>query len=359
MICTIRVCLLVLVINVIIILMSVAYLECCTSTDSAARLGLSKAGAVTESRSYLREQPRLLPRQVQYGIPLKGGQRSPIVMVGGVLTAAMHEKLLDHPMFSCGEAALNSTDGLENRVNFPVYEGYYHSLPTNKPIYSKNPNPMIGTDFMKPPAGLLLQSFFDVFRLINIDFFDGLRDDLLNSAQAREPTSYESDICYTVARWIDMGYVFADLSIQIHYGIGNEDKFKRAWHVDAENSLLHLAVTIRGSRVLHSRRSNTQGGVAEEICESQVAGQIYLSSSALMLHAPRFSLASYEDRVIAIHARILYTSAELHSFRKNRTEVSWESLVTIVAKHLASINLQIPTANQVEKRLNELRTMHD
>jgi hypothetical protein len=59
-----------------------------------------------------------------------------------------------------------------------------------------------------------------------------------------------------LAQWIEKGHHFGDLSVQIHYGVGNEQKLKpgQAWQTDAKKSLLHLAVTLRGKRVLYSRR---------------------------------------------------------------------------------------------------------
>ena len=32
------------------------------------------------------------------------------------------------------------------------------------------------------------------------------------------------------------------------------------WHNDAENSLLHLGISISGTRILHSKRANTESG---------------------------------------------------------------------------------------------------
>jgi hypothetical protein len=46
-----------------------------------------------------------------------------------------------------------------------------------------------------------------------------------------------------LAQWIEKSHHVGDLSVQIHYGVGNgnEQKLKlgQAWHRDAENSLLH------------------------------------------------------------------------------------------------------------------------
>lgn len=280
-----------------------------------------------------------------------------------------------------------------------VYEGYYHSLPTEDKIYSKNPNPLIGKDFMKPAAGSFTRAFFDAFRHVNSEIFDKLKKDLMQ-ASSFNSTGIE-DVCYLFAQWIEKGHHFGDLSIQIHYGKGNEDKLASgaAWHADAENSLLHFAVTLRGHRVLHSKRSQSNandGGnesptnfdrglrrgvgrksdgykrskgdkmgklskmneeisnAVEEILEPQNPGDVYLSSSALMRHAPQFFDSDYSNRVIAIHARILYTCAEIDHFRKMRTPESWNKLTNLLANTLSLADLRIPSLEQVESRLELL-----
>ena len=84
-----------------------------------------------------------------------------------------------------------------------------------------------------------------------------------------------------------------------------------------------------------------------EVQEEQQAGDVYLSSSALMLHAPKFSYASYSTRVIAIHARILYDSPEIAFFYANKTADSWRALTNILANNLASADIAVPSLNQI------------
>lgn len=285
-------------------------------------------------------------------------------MIQNKLDDQLHKRFLEEHLYSCTEDELNHIPELDNRVKEPVYvyEGYYHSLPTNKKIYSRNPNPLIGKDFDKPPASLFTRAFYDAFRYINKDVFDTLKHNLL--AQSSYNTTKQEDVCYILANWIDKDKHFGDLSIQIHYGKGNEQKLisGAAWHTDAENSLLHLAVTLRGSRVLHSKRIQSQSNttqlrrplksqIPQEILEQQNPGDVYLSSSTLMRHAPQFFDTNYNTRVIAIHARILYTSAEVDHFRKVRTKDGWDKLTNTLANTLARANIQMPNLAQIENRL--------
>ena len=294
---------------------------------------------------------------IVYGSPLVGKFRTPLVMINLKLDETLHDYFIaKEQMFSCNQSELDNIKTLDNRVKLPVYiyEGYYHSMPVADDIYSRNPNPLIGVDFMKPAATASLRSFFIAFRRVNRNIFEPLQEALFSSSRKRCPTNPEQDICYFLASWIKQGKVFGDLSVQIHYGEGNDKRFGQGWHVDAENSLLHLAVTFRGSRILHSKRCREDHGLADEILEPQHAGDVYLTSSALMVHAPKFFSTSFEDRVIAVHARILYTTAELQQFRKYKTEESWTSLTSILAEHLSRADVKLPNLRQVQMIANKL-----
>ena len=101
-------------------------------------------------------------------------------------------------------------------------------------------------------------------------------------------------------------------------------------------------------------RRPTRSQVPIEILERQTPRDVYLSSSTLIRHAPQFFDTDYANRVIAIHARILYTSADVNHFRKVRTKDGWEKLTNVLANTLAAANIQIPSLAQVESRLSML-----
>ena len=124
-----------------------------------------------------------------------------------------------------------------------------------------------------------------------------------------------------------------------------------------------MAITLRGSRTLHSKRIRIQSNSTTlrarrknsrqeptEILTTQKPRDIYLSSSNLMRHAPQFFDTNYDARVIAIHARILYTSDEVNHFRKVRTKESWDKLTNVLAETLSMAELRIPSLEQVEQR---------
>ncbi|EJK44185.1 hypothetical protein THAOC_37297, partial [Thalassiosira oceanica] len=214
-------------------------------------------------------------------------------------------RFLDEHLYSCEEDTLSHVPDLDSRVSPPVYvyEGHYHALATGGTVYSKNPDPTKGNDFDKPAASRFTRAFYMAFREVNREIFDGLREELVKASS--HGTTGTDDACHVLAQWIERGNHFADLSVQIHYGEGNRPKLVSgaAWHADAENSLLHLALTLRGERKLHTRRNrlaSVRGGKLSpaEVVEGQSPGDLYLTSSTLVRHAPEFRTTTYEERGI-------------------------------------------------------------
>ena len=310
-----------------------------------------------------------------------GAQKiTPVVMIRSSLDDDLLQRFLQEYVYSCSEEDLNSIKELDNRVKPPVYvyEGYYHGLPTSQTVYSKNPNPLIGTDFDKPAASPFTRAFFHAFRIVNREIFDSLKDRLFleasstkNSTSAKvEQAKYDNIPSYHLAKWIEEGHHFGDLSVQIHYGKGNQQKLSSgaAWHMDAANSLLHLAVTLRGHRTLHSKRIQGSLNVTnpnirgkrqrqrqkqqfQEVLEDQHPGSVYLSSSTLMSHAPEFFDTDHDTRSIAIHARLLYTSSQVNKLYQKNTKESWNKMTNILATTLSHAQIRIPTLAQVESQL--------
>eukprot|EP00597_Dinobryon_sp_UTEXLB2267_P013890 CAMPEP_0170126140 /NCGR_PEP_ID=MMETSP0020_2-20130122/19483_1 /TAXON_ID=98059 /ORGANISM="Dinobryon sp., Strain UTEXLB2267" /LENGTH=271 /DNA_ID=CAMNT_0010358983 /DNA_START=284 /DNA_END=1099 /DNA_ORIENTATION=- len=263
-------------------------------------------------------------------------------MIRSNIEVDLLRKLQELPMFSCPENELENY-GMKQAVDYPrsknhiYHEGYYHTFMDQKAIYSRNPRS--GADFMKSAAGLFISSFYEATRQLNYK--------LWLDASNRSPSDPSSDICGTLSEWISGGFHFGDLSIQVHYGtaIGGDELF---WHSDAENSLLHLGLSIRGDRVLHSKRAEKPDEMVKELLEPQSAGDVYLSTSTLINHAPSYPEVEWEHRIIALQARILYSSTQLRSFRERNTPESWRSLTTILTSELSTLDLKVPTLQQVQ-----------
>jgi hypothetical protein len=299
-----------------------------------------------------------IQRAVEYGSPLpnKFPKRTPVVMIRSKLSPAVYERMLQLPMFTCNITELEdykmheAVDYPQSRATHFYHEGYFHSLLSREPILSRNPRS--GAEFQKPPIDLFLSSFYESLRRVNDELFERLRNKLLTSALEREPIAPTNDVCGVLASWLGRGHLFGDLSVQVHYGshIGGSELF---WHCDAENSLLHFAITIRGTRTLHSKRSRTETGTPEDVLEEQRAGDVYLSSSSLMNHAPEYPETTWDTRIVAIQARILYNTTDLKSFRKLRTDAGWMALTNILSSTLSTADFRIPSIEQVEEVLKE------
>lgn len=297
--------------------------------------------------------------KIEYGVlTATPPRRVPVIIIRSQLPPEIHERFLKSPMFNSSAENLTKY-GLKKTVDYPkskethfYYEGYFHALERNKAYFSRNPRH--GQNFDKPPAGDFIRAFYEGFRRANNHTFELLRWRLYNSAVSRRPKFPYNDSCGHVAKWLENHLHFSDLSVQIHYGsaIRGGELF---WHADAENSLLHFCLTVSGHRTLHSMRAAEESGTPKDLLEQLNPGDMYLSTSALMNHAPEYPAASYSSRIMAIQARFLYLTEDLKAFRKAGVGdgPGWNALVSIIADTLSTATLVSPTASLIDSILQE------
>lgn len=118
--------------------------------------------------------------------------------------------------------------------------------------------------------------------------------------------------------------MFADVAAQVHLRDAIPDEEVR-YHVDRGNSLLHLAVSVRGHRTLHAcgelvsdDDTLAADDVAAEAAEAaantashrpvikfpQAPGDVYLSSPYLFPHGVEYpECATWDSRIIAVQCR--------------------------------------------------------
>jgi len=93
-----------------------------------------------------------------------------------------------------------------------------------------------------------------------------------------------------------------------------------AWHIDAPNSFLHLALGLSGKRALHARRNVVQGRVRQNCLVGhederevlwQNQGEAYLSAPCCFPHAVEYPSVSWENRIVAVQVRLLLSEDEL------------------------------------------------
>lgn len=314
-----------------------------------------------QNQQYIQPSSLVSPthHKIEYGGMMANGKRPPLVMIRSNLSTSVHQLLLNQDLFKSNEEDLPTLHKLYKAVDYVrakdthfYYEGYFHSLLTSDPILSRNPRS--GQEFQKPAAPLVIRAFFESLRRLNKDTFSTLQQRLYQSALSRVPHNYSTDACGMLSDWIAEGRLFSDISIQLHYGshIHGDQLF---WHSDAENSLLHFGLTISGYRILHSKRAKTESStVITEVLEDQPPGTVYLSSSTLMNHAPEYPANTWNDRIIAMQARIMYTNAQLKQFRAVRTEKSWAELTHILSHTLSQATLHLPTISNIQAVIDEM-----
>jgi len=311
-------------------------------------------------------KPKPKPLPIEYGIfTAAPPRRTPVVMMRSTMSPTMLARFQKSPLFSCSGPIELEKMGLKKTVDYPkskdthtYYEGYFHGLRQATPYFSRNPRN--GKNFEKPAAGDFLRAYYEGLRRVNNATFELLRRRLYNSAVSRRPHFPYNDSCGYVSRWIGEGKHFSDLSVQIHWGshIGKATHGDELfWHSDAENSLLHFCVTVLGKRTLHSMRAPSVDGKVKEILEEQAPGGWYLSSSALINHAPEYPATDgYANRIAAIQARFIYLTEDLKAFRASVGDgAGWSDLVKILSETLSTSSVVSPSVALVDSILNERR----
>eukprot|EP00439_Symbiodinium_sp_Y106_P057779 s4539_g8.t1 len=224
-------------------------------------------------------------------------------------------------------------------------EGYFHTLPGAEPFPSVNPR--CGGDMLKPAASLRLRAFAEGVRRANAGFLARMAADCPENSVLR--------------RLLEEGRAFADLAVQIHWGesVGQDDI---AWHVDAPNSALHMAVSVHGRRSLKMKLRQPfelEPAIHEEL---QVPGDVYVGNPAAFEHGLEYPAATWEPlngkgrreeisssetRTVAFQLRLLINEAEM------RDQDVHQGL-SALAKGIAAQPLRLPGLAELRRIEAEL-----
>ena len=66
----------------------------------------------------------------------------------------------------------------------------------------------------------------------------------------------------------------------------------------------------------------------------------------MLLHS--YLQVAWDERIVALQSRILYSSEQLRAFRQHRSEESWEALTSILTDVLSRMEIVVPTLAEVE-----------
>jgi hypothetical protein len=150
------------------------------------------------------------------------------------------------------------------------------------------------------------------------------------------------------------GRAWSDLALQTHYGADEPG----IWHADAANSLLHLAVSVLGTRALLSVDDGGHTRAAPRRA-TLPPGSVYCTSPALFRHAVEYADApNHGARILAVQARFLIGSAdELGVLEDARADApaEWAAVAAALSGALAARGgLALPTLGTVLDALAEL-----
>lgn len=268
----------------------------------------------------------------------------------GKIASSISPELLEY--LTSDLSFLDETSGWYTRcVDYPkvlghfYFEGYFHGRREASSIWSINPR--LGSNFSKPAAGLRLRAFLELIRIENTSRLETVLERLL----AKGEKNHNAE---TILQLIRDGRLFADCAVQVHYGDAIEPPMRLGWHVDAPNSLIHMAIALHGRRALHSKLYNVGGNIPLHLVEWQSPGDVYITSPSCFEHAVEYPRCEHKDRVIAIQSRLLVTEDELYTGFKNSNQEEWGELMAVLAPAVASMVKQMPTLESVQRMVQQM-----
>lgn len=285
-----------------------------------------------------------------------------------ILKASLSEEVrrLLLESFPSEEGSLRNI-GCEDCVDHPAcpdhkyMEGYFHAVANSFNSELDSIHPRLGCAFKRRPAPAPVFAFCEAFRRANAQLFEGLKQDLKTSRNAA-----------TLADVLESQRHVADLSVQVHWG----DKVPAehvAWHIDAPNSFLHLALSLSGTRALHARRHVTQGRVSQNCLVGhederevlwQEQGDAYLSVPCCFPHAVEYPACDWRNRILAMQIRLFLNEEELFGMLgKEHTALDVDprgGTAAIVFRRLtvhSKLGLCIPDLADVQTVLSEYQKL--
>ena len=248
--------------------------------------------------------------------------------------------------YSSEEAKLES-NFFDNCIDYPQIpkhrysEGYFHALKTSAP-HQQSLHARKGTLMQKPPAPARLRAFLCAFRRLNKSYIENISH-VDGHEKWNEFMKDKANHC------------FADVSVQTHYGDGVQGEHL-GWHRDNFNSVLHMAIAVRGHRALHYEVAPEQGSksMGERVAWMS-PGDIYISSPCAFRHAVEYPSTDWESRIIAVQCRMLFTVKDFDEFFVgNSVNYGEQKVLSSVANALYHGDLQVPDLSDVKTEYRRL-----
>jgi hypothetical protein len=254
---------------------------------------------------------------------------------------SLSEEEMGSGIDSLSHGFVRASDNPRNHGHI-YFEGYAHAhFPTGASTPCNSMNPRTGRDYDKPAAPGPLLAFFEATRRANAEL-------LADAAKRLDRVAGQA--AALLANLVRGGRAWADLAIQTHYGTDEPG----IWHCDSANSLLHLAVSVRGTRALLSidDDSHTRSAPRRSVLPP---GSAYLTSKALFPHAVEYTNApDHNERILAVQARFLTSLDEIHVLEAARRGAAeeWEAIAEAFSAALAAAGgLKLPSMVEVQAAL--------
>jgi hypothetical protein len=202
---------------------------------------------------------------------------------------------------------------------------------------------------MKPPAPPKVRAFIRAFRDINSALFLEIQTEIKNWCKSVEVNSEPLDAnswsraAESMIRLFEGENPCCDPALQIHFGAATPEDCMN-WHFDHKNSLLHLSITLKGSRKVYFKVSdveNPSDGDLESLVLSLEEGDIYVANPNSFYHALKFDEMSYRDRSITIQCRLFFPDECV-------PKILIEEVNNIMARHYGNHSFKFPTQEDVD-----------
>ncbi|CAK9030922.1 BspA family leucine-rich repeat surface protein, partial [Durusdinium trenchii] len=265
------------------------------------------------------------------------GSRGRFCVQRGAMPPDVLEWVQHDVLFSCqpdspllGDPAVDypTLPGHEYNEAYRVHQHAGVELPR------KTIHPRFGTQIVKDRTTPRLSAWLSAFKEVNAEWIAELTRKLM--AQAPHMGDLASK-----------GRFFSDCSVQVHRG-DQVTGDNLGWHIDTLNSILHMALSIRGTRTLH-----VQGIKDDDAAHKyeETAGNFYVSNPCTAMHAVEYPSTDWDHRIIAVQCRVLFTSEELDTLLLNKS-VLFDPARDVVAQHILDNPLASPTMADVLKHFS-------
>jgi len=186
-----------------------------------------------------------------------------------------------------------------------------------------------------PPGTIHINAFIESVRKINANLLSSLKETLTTLANSDPENIIPESL---VQEFIDG--VFRNIAIQVHFSNASYNR-EFLYHMDHVFSVLHMAITLNGQRIVGFRVGNDPLDSVKQYTELAIRmqpGDVYITTPAGIMHGISMDELNIADRSVAIQCRTLLGSEASIAWSKRVPELCVE-----ITKLLDKYPLRMPT----------------